>query len=269
MRVRLEAAARGLERRTHLLLPAWRAMLATLEGRARRKTEFADGFEIARDDARDADVGFERHWIDPTYSHSPEASLNRRMAVDHIGRPCATPQSWANHEGDWRRCGGCALAPITCPNLHNGSLRLSVRLVKPSAILVVRDIDRRDYDQLAGRLYASCCLRPEAADLSVHGRRRRSSHACADRIASGPPPVSRSMRSTWDALDTGRWSISSAPRKMLPAGATDALRAGSTFPDARSGLRFDKVPWPKPASYIKRGGRGSVRPSDDLLARLR
>src|SRR5258708_6252019 len=66
MRVRLEAAARGPDRRTRLLLPAWRAMLATLEEEPNETPEFADWFEIARDDARDADVGLKRHWIDPT-----------------------------------------------------------------------------------------------------------------------------------------------------------------------------------------------------------
>jgi len=57
---------RGLERRAHMLIPAWRAMLAALEEEPREGSEFADWFEIGRDDARDSDVGLKRHWIDPT-----------------------------------------------------------------------------------------------------------------------------------------------------------------------------------------------------------
>ena len=64
-RARLEAAARGLDRRAKLVLPAWRGMLETLEN-GEISDDFTDWFEIAREEGRDFDVGFERHWIDPT-----------------------------------------------------------------------------------------------------------------------------------------------------------------------------------------------------------
>ncbi|HEY4264675.1 MAG TPA: hypothetical protein VGM72_05110, partial [Micropepsaceae bacterium] len=56
MRVRIEAVLRGLERRAHLLIPAWRAMLAALEEEPHATSDFADWFEIARIDGRDFDV---------------------------------------------------------------------------------------------------------------------------------------------------------------------------------------------------------------------
>src|SRR6185437_6597962 len=64
-RARLEAAARGLDRRAKLVLPAWIRMLETLET-GEISDDFTDWFEISREDGRDYDVGFERHWIDPT-----------------------------------------------------------------------------------------------------------------------------------------------------------------------------------------------------------
>jgi len=62
---RLEAAARGLDRRAKAILPAWIQMLETL-AHGEVPDEFVDWFEIVREDGRDADVGLERHWIDPT-----------------------------------------------------------------------------------------------------------------------------------------------------------------------------------------------------------
>ena len=64
-RARLEAAARGLDRRAKLVLPAWTSMLENLQT-GEISDDFTDWFEIAMLDGRDFDVGFERHWIDPT-----------------------------------------------------------------------------------------------------------------------------------------------------------------------------------------------------------
>ena len=64
-RARLDAAARGLDRRAKRILPAWRAMLETLET-GELGDEFIDWFELKREDGRDSDIGLERHWIDPT-----------------------------------------------------------------------------------------------------------------------------------------------------------------------------------------------------------
>ena len=66
LQIRLEAAARGLDRRARLLIPSWRTMLAALDEVSDGPSEFADWFEIAREDGRDIDVGLDRHWIDPT-----------------------------------------------------------------------------------------------------------------------------------------------------------------------------------------------------------
>ena len=64
-RARLEAAARGLDRRAKLILPAWIGMLEALQT-GEITDDFVDWFEISREDGRDHDIGFERRWIDPT-----------------------------------------------------------------------------------------------------------------------------------------------------------------------------------------------------------
>src|SRR5262249_51427627 len=71
-RARIEAVARGLERRAKIILPAWILMLDTLETSERRvdgrgvSQGFADWSEVEREAGRAVDVGMRRHWIDPT-----------------------------------------------------------------------------------------------------------------------------------------------------------------------------------------------------------
>ncbi|MGN6516957.1 MAG: ATP-dependent DNA helicase, partial [Rhizomicrobium sp.] len=60
-RARIEAAARGLEKRARIIVPEWIAMLSSLENGDRRE-EFVDWFEIEREDGRDYDIGLWRHW---------------------------------------------------------------------------------------------------------------------------------------------------------------------------------------------------------------
>ena len=82
-RARLEAAARGLDRRAKLVLPAWMRMLETLET-GEISDDFTDWFEIGRDDGRDSDIGFERHWIDPTVPLAVGDIGARPWRADHI-----------------------------------------------------------------------------------------------------------------------------------------------------------------------------------------
>ncbi|HEX5280400.1 MAG TPA: DEAD/DEAH box helicase, partial [Micropepsaceae bacterium] len=60
---RIEAAARGLERRAQIVIPAWRDMLAAIEEDETEQPEFALWYEIQRESGRDSDVGLHRRWI--------------------------------------------------------------------------------------------------------------------------------------------------------------------------------------------------------------
>ena len=64
-RQRLEAVARGLRRRAETIVGGWRAMLRSLSDE-KPPEEYVDWFAVERADGRDLDVGFHRHWIDPT-----------------------------------------------------------------------------------------------------------------------------------------------------------------------------------------------------------
>ncbi|HYL32613.1 MAG TPA: ATP-dependent DNA helicase, partial [Stellaceae bacterium] len=64
VRMRIEAAVRGLERRAMLELGGWRRMLEELEREP--PGEFADWLAVERADGHAVDIGMHRHFIDPT-----------------------------------------------------------------------------------------------------------------------------------------------------------------------------------------------------------
>jgi ATP-dependent DNA helicase DinG len=267
-RVRLEAAARGLERRAHLLLPAWRAMLATLEDGPHETTEFADWFEIARDDARDADIGLKRHWIDPTI---PFADTILRPAHGAL-ITSATLRDAGNHanlENDWRtaevRVGAHHLPEPPQRALFGSPFDWA----NQARIIVVRDIDRRDLDQLAAA-YRELLLAAGGGGLGLFTavKTLKATHA---RIAL---PLAASGLTLYaqhvDALDTGTLVDLFRAEENACLLGTDALRDGVDVPGRSLRLCiFDKVPWPKPSILHKARRARFGRTYDDLLARLR
>ena len=62
-RSRIEAMARSLRRRAETIVGGWRAMLIAARGAAAGVRRLAP---VERFDGREIDVGFHRHWVDPT-----------------------------------------------------------------------------------------------------------------------------------------------------------------------------------------------------------
>src|SRR6185312_8369319 len=143
-RTRLEAAARGLERRAKLMLPAWIGMLDTLESED-GKSEFVDWFEVVREDNRDFDVGLRRHWIDPTIPLANEVLLPAHGALI----TSATLRDAPNGADDWQSAEvrtGAAHLPEPPKRASFGS---PFRYDEQARVFIVRDVNRRDVDQLA------------------------------------------------------------------------------------------------------------------------
>lgn len=267
MRVRLEAASRGLQRRAHLLLPSWRAMLAALEEEPSATTEFADWFEIAREDGRDGDVGLKRHWIDPTI---PFAETILKPAHGAL-ITSATLRDAGNEteDGDWRsaevRVGAHHLPEPPSRALFGSPFDWK----NQARILVVRDVDRRDWDQL-GAAYRELFLASGGGALGLFTavKTLRATHA---RIAAPLASAGLTLYAQHvDALDTGTLVDLFRAEENACVLGTDALRDGVDVPGRSLRLCvFDKVPWPKP-TILHRARRVRFGKSyDDLLARLR
>jgi ATP-dependent DNA helicase DinG len=265
LRVRLEAAARGIERRAHLLIPSWRAMLAVLEEDKQENGEFADWFEISRDDGRDGDVGLKRHWIDPTI---PFAETILKPAHGAL-ITSATLRDANGDSAEWRsaeiRVGAHHLPEPPARALFGSPFDWA----KQARIIVVRDVDRRDWDQL-GASYRELFLASDGGALGLFTavKTMKAIHA---RIKG---PLGQAAITLYaqhvDALDTGTLVDLFRAEENACLLGTDALRDGVDVVGRSLRLCvFDKVPWPKPSILHKARRERFGKGYDDLIARLR
>jgi ATP-dependent DNA helicase DinG len=265
--VRLEAAARGVERRARLLIPSWRAMLASLEDAKDASSEFADWFEIARDDGRDIDVGLKRHWIDPTI---PFAEAVLKPAHGVLITSATLRDSGNGEEGlDWRaaevRVGAHHLPEPPSRALFGSPFDWP----RQARVLVVRDIARGDIERLAAAYRELfLCAGGGGLGLFTSVRMLKAVHA---RIQGALAQAHLTLYAQHvDALDTATLVDLFRAEENACLLGTDALRDGVDVPGRSLRLCvFDKVPWPKPTILHKARRERFGKGYDDLIARLR
>ena len=262
-RARLDAVARGLERRAKIILPAWTAMLDQLEtGEVR--DEFIDWFQIEREDGRDLDVGLERHWIDPTIPLAAEVLANAHGALI----TSATLRDNVESE-DWQSAEvrtGAAHLPEPPRRASFGS---PFRYGEQARIFIVKDVNRRDSDQLAAA-YRELFLASGGGALGLFTA-VRSLRAVESRISE---PLGEKGLNLYaqhvDRLDAGALVDLFRAEENACLLGTDALRDGVDVPGRSLRLVvFDKVPWPKPTILHKARRARFGKSYDDMLTRLR
>jgi ATP-dependent DNA helicase DinG len=272
-RARLEAAARSLERRAKLMLPAWRQMLETLET-GEISDDFTDWFEIAREDGRDYDVGFERHWVDPTVPLAAEilepahGALITSATLRDSG---ATLRDTGDTNPDihWQsaeiRTGALHL-PLPARRASFGS---PFRYDQQSRIFVVTDVARRDAAALATAMRELFLASGGGAlGLFTAVRALRDTEA---RIAQPLADAGIALYAQHvDRLDTGALVDLFRAEENACLLGTDALRDGVDVPGRSLRLVvFDKVPWPKPTILHKARRARFGKSYDDLITRFR
>ncbi len=263
-RARIEAAARGLERRAKIILSAWIAMLDALETGERRE-EFVDWFEIEREDARDSDVGLWRHWIDPTIPLANEVLAPAHGALI----TSATLRDAESGGDDWQSAEvrtGAAHLPEPPRRASFGS---PFKYAEQSRIFIVKDVNRRDLDQLVSA-YRELFLASGGGALGLFTA-VRSLRAVEAKIAA---PLNEAGLNLYaqhvDRLDTGALVDLFRAEENACLLGTDALRDGVDVPGRSLRLVvFDKVPWPKPTILHKARRARFGKTYDDLLTRLR
>ena len=269
LRQRLDATARGLERRARLDLGAWRQMLHDLAGDP--VADVVDWFGIAREPVgprtREVDVGYYRHWVDPTRpfvaalsGHAHGVVVTSATLTDGTGDAAA---DWAGAD---RRTGAAHLShppirvQVTSPFDYAANTR----------VFVVRDVRKDDLDQVAAA-YRALFLGAGGGALGLFTAisRLRAVHA---RIApaldaAGLPLLAQHV----DGMGVASLiDIFRAEEDACLIG-TDAVRDGVDVPGRSLRLIvFDRVPWPRP-SILHRARREAAggRGYDDLLVRLR
>lgn len=275
-RIRIEAAARGIERRARMVIPAWQGMLAALEEEPKEEPQFADWFEIARDgdrsgEGRDRDVGLRRHWIDPTipFAETILKPAHGALITSATLRDTGGDDSAGDLGSDWRA------AEVRVGAHHLPEPPLRARFGSPfdwreqARIIVVRDIDRRDPVSLA-TAYRELFLAAGGGGLGLFTsvRNLRSTHS---RLARPLADAGIALYAQHiDALDTGTLVDLFRAEENACLLGTDALRDGVDVPGRSLRLCvFDKVPWPKPTILHKARRARFGKTYDDLLARLR
>jgi ATP-dependent DNA helicase DinG len=261
-RARLDAAARGLDRRAKRILPAWRAMLETLET-GEIGEEFIDWFELKREDGRDSDVGLERHWIDPTIPLAAEVFAPAHGALV----TSATLRDSA--QDDWtaaeiRTGAGHLPAPprralFGSPFDYAGQAR----------IFVVNDLPRRDPQALAAamrELFLASGGGALGLFTAVRALKDTAARIAGPLALAGLPLYAQHI----DRLDTGALVDLFRAEENACLLGTDALRDGVDVPGRSLRLVvFDKVPWPKPTILHKARRARFGKGYDDLITRFR
>ncbi|HTQ15300.1 MAG TPA: helicase C-terminal domain-containing protein [Rhizomicrobium sp.] len=263
-RARIEAAARGLERRARIVLPAWIAMLDALET-GERDPEFADWFEIEREDGRDSDVGLWRHWVDPTIPLASQVLAPAHGALI----TSATLRDLAPDADDWQSAEvrtGAAHLPEPPRRASFGS---PFRYGERARIFIVRDVNRRDADQLASA-YRELFLAAGGGALGLFTA-VRALRGVEAAIAGPLADAGINLYAQHvDRLDTGALVDLFRAEENACLLGTDALRDGVDVPGRSLRLVvFDKVPWPRPTILHKARRARFGKSYDDVLTRLR
>jgi ATP-dependent DNA helicase DinG len=262
-RARIEAAARGLERRGKIILPAWIAMLDALEtGEVR--DEFVDWFGIEREDGRDVDVGLERHWVDPTIPLAAEV-----LAPAHGALITSATLRDAGEVDDWQAAEvrtGAAHLPEPARRATFGS---PFRYGEQARIFIVKDVNRREIDQVAGA-FRELFVAAGGGALGLFTA-VRTLRAVESRIAVPLADAGLSLYAQHvDRLDTGALVDLFHAEENASLLGTDALRDGVDVPGRSLRLVvFDKVPWPKPTILHKARRARFGKAYDDRLTRLK
>lgn len=268
-RMRATALAQGLERRAHLILPAWRSALASLPHET--PPAFADWFGISRQDGRNADIGFYRHWIDPSLPLAQEvlepvqgvlitsATLNDRPEKMFDGD---APELWAYARA---RTG---VAHLKSPVLQT-AFASPFDYAAQTRIFVVNDIDRADDGQLAGAtrgLFQAAGGGALGLFTSIRALRAVHGRIVEPLSAAGLTLYAQHV----DGLDTGTLVELFRDEEDACLLGTDALRDGVDVPGRALRLVvFDRVPWSRPDILHKARRAHFGKGYDDALVRGR
>lgn len=259
-----------LERRAAMPVDAWRAMLASLAEGA--PEDFCDWFGLSRAGGQETDIGFHRHWIDPTrplarhvLSEAHGAAITSATLTDSSGDPLA---DWAGAEAQTgaRHLSGPVLRASHASPFDYG---------EAARLFIVNDIDRTSLDAVADA-YRALFLAAGGGGLGLFTSIARLK-AVHQRIAPPLDAAGLTLHAQHvDAIDTPTLIDIFREETESCLLGTDAVRDGVDVPgDSLRLIVFDRVPWPRPDLLHKARRKafgpafGGVRGYDDMLTRLR
>jgi ATP-dependent DNA helicase DinG len=224
-----------------------------------------DWFEIARDEARDVDVGLERHWVDPTIPLARDVLAPSHGALI----TSATLRDISEGADDWASAEVRTGAGHLPQPARRASFGSPFRYAEQSRVFIVKDVNRRDVDQVAAA-FRELFLASGGGGLGLFTAVRML-RAVEQRIAA---PLNEAGVTLYaqhvDKLDTGALVDLFRAEENACLLGSDALRDGVDVPGRSLRLVvFDKVPWPKPTILHKARRARFGKGYDDLLTRFR
>jgi ATP-dependent DNA helicase DinG len=264
-RSRIEAMIRSLERRGLQQIAAWRSMLNAL--RHQTPEDFVDWFGVERIQGRDFDVGFHRHWIDPTQpfvktvlepSHGTlitSATLRDRTDNDDTNWQAAHTRTGVNY-----------LTTAPEQDAQTSPFDYAAR----TKVLIVGDINRNNADAVSAA-FRDLFIAAGGGGLGLFTAisRLRGVHSrIQDALENANIPL---LAQHIDAMDTGTLVDMFRAEEQACLLGTDAVRDGVDVPGRSLRLIvFDRVPWPRPTILHKaRRSQFGGRTYDEMLTRLK
>jgi len=265
-RARIQGLARSVTRRGIQPIGAWRSMLASLTGET--PAAFVDWFGVSRIGGRDADIGFSRHWLDPTqplaetvYAPAHGVLVTSASLRDQSDDP--SQDGWPAAD---ERVGAGHVEAATTRAAHPSPFDYAGE----TRVLVVGDVNRNRADEVAAA-YRELFLAAGGGGLglftAIHRLRAVHDRIAAPLEAADIPLLAQHV----DPLDTGTLiDIFRAEENTCLLG-TDAVRDGVDVPGRSLRLIvFDRVPWPRP-TILHRARKNAFggRAYDEMLTRLK
>ncbi|MTI10743.1 ATP-dependent DNA helicase [Curvivirga aplysinae] len=267
-RGRIEQVAQSLEFRCSHLLGAWIEMLKALKMEATQPTElFVDWLGIEKISGRPVDVGYYRHWLDPT---KPFAGVVAKNLSGVLLTSATLTDGSGDVDTDWAR----AEERTGANHLPDFATRAKVPspfdYPNQTKVLVVTDVRKDDLD-LVGAAYRELMLASGGGALGLFTAISRL-RAVHERIVKpieqqGYPLYSQHI----DALNLPTLiDIFRAETDSCLLG-TDAVRDGVDVPgDSLRLIIFDRVPWSRPTILHKaRKNEFGGAKYEDMLTRLK
>ena len=268
-RNRIEAVARSLERRGLTQIAAWRDMLKALQSET--PETFVDWFALERVSGREVDVGFHRHYVDPTVPFARDVAGEAHGVLVTSATLRDITNDDRDPDGDgWpdaaRRTGAVHMARPAV----NVAVPSPFDYAKQTRVLVVGDVNRNSADQVSAayrELFTASGGGALGLFTAIH--RLRAVH---QRIAGPLEDLDIPLYAQHvEPLDTGTLiDIFRAEENACLLG-TDAVRDGVDVPGRSLRLIvFDRVPWPRPDILHKaRRNAFGGRDYDEALTRLK
>ena len=269
-RNRLESLAQSISRRRETVEFGWIPMLDVLAGHSDPDQEFVDWFELERAHGREVNVGYYRHWVDPSlpFAGTVLKSAQGTMITSATLRDRLTENH--NPDVEWHtaevRTGA---AHLISPPLRQ-SLNSPFDYPAQSRIFIVNDMNKRDLNQLAAA-YRELFLAADGGALGLFTAISRL-RGVYQRLAgpleeAGLPLYAQHI----DPINVATLVDIFREVEHSCLLGTDAVRDGMDVPGPSLRLCvFDKVPWPRPTLLHKaRRKRFGGQAYDDLITRLR